>query len=44
MDLGFEIQKTNVGVRISILKILCVPIFGTNKQPKRGFWVGNSKI
>ena len=25
--LGFEIQKTNAGIRISILEILCVPIF-----------------
>ena len=27
MDLGFEIQKTNVGIRIHILEIPCVPIF-----------------
>ena len=27
MDLGFEIDKTNIRTRISILKILCVPIF-----------------
>ena len=27
MDLGLEIQKTNVGIRISILEIPCVPIF-----------------
>ena len=27
MDLGLEIQKTNVGIKISILKIPCVPIF-----------------
>ena len=32
MDLGFEIQKTNVGGRISNLKIACVPIFRQNKQ------------
>ena len=25
--LGFEIQKTNIGIRISILEIPCVPIF-----------------
>ena len=29
---GFEIQKTNVGLRISILEILCVPIFRQNGQ------------
>ena len=28
--LGFEIQKTNVGIRISILQIPCVPIFRQN--------------
>ena len=28
--LGFEIQKTNVGTRISILEIPCVPIFRQN--------------
>ena len=32
MDLGFEIQKTNVGIRISILEIPCVPIFRQNGQ------------
>ena len=30
--LGFEIQKTNVGMRISILEIPCVPIFRINGQ------------
>ena len=30
MDLGLEIQKTNVGIRISILEIPCVPIFRQN--------------
>ena len=30
--LGFEIQKTNVGIRISILEIPCVPIFRQNGQ------------
>ena len=30
MDLGLETQKANVGVRISILEILWVPIFGQN--------------
>ena len=29
--LGFQIQKTNVGIRISILEIPCVPIFGQLK-------------
>ena len=32
MDLGFEIQKTNVGIRMSILKILSIPIFKQNEQ------------
>ena len=32
MDLGFEIQKTNVGIRISIPKIPCVLIFKQNEQ------------
>ena len=27
MDLGFEIQKTNFGIRIHILEIPCVPSF-----------------
>ena len=27
MDLGFEIQKTNVGAKIKNLEITCVPIF-----------------
>ena len=30
--LGFEIQETNVGIRISILEIPCVPIFRQNRQ------------
>ena len=30
--LGFEIQKHNVGIRISILEIPCVPIFRWNGQ------------
>ena len=37
MDLGLQIQKTNVGVRISILQIPCVPIFTQNEQ-LRIFW------
>ena len=32
MDLWLEIQKTNVGIRISILEILYIPIFRQNKQ------------
>ena len=32
MDLGFEIQKTNVGTRINNLETTCVPIFRQNKQ------------
>ena len=32
MDLGLEIQKTNVGIRIIILEIPCVPIFSQNGQ------------
>ena len=30
--LGFEIQKNNFGIRISILDIPCVPIFRQNRQ------------
>ena len=32
MNLGFEIQKTNFGIKICILKIQCVPIFMQNEQ------------
>ena len=32
MDLGLKIQKTNIGIRISILDIPCVPIFRQNGQ------------
>ena len=32
MDLGFEIQKTNIGIRISILEVPCVPIFRKKGQ------------
>ena len=32
MNLGFEIQKTNVGIRISIFQTPCVPIFRQNEQ------------
>ena len=40
MDLGLEIQKANVGIRISILEIPCVPIFRQNGQNllKNGLW------
>ena len=30
MDLRLEIQKTNIGIRMIILEILCVPIFSKN--------------
>ena len=32
MDLGFEIQKTNVGIRVSIFEISCVPVFRQKEQ------------
>ena len=32
MDLGSEIQKANVGIRINIVKMPCVPIFRKNRQ------------
>ena len=32
MDLGLTIQKTIVGIRISILDIPCVTIFSQNEQ------------
>ena len=38
--LGFEIQETNVGIRISILEIPCVPIFRQNGQ----LWVFGPKF
>ena len=38
--LGFEIQKTNVGIRISILEIPCVPIFRQNRQ----LWIFGPKF
>ena len=51
MDLGSEFQKTNVGIRISIVKVSCVPSFRKNKQlwlsrPKfvqNGIWDRNFK-
>ena len=39
-NLGFEIQKTNVGIRISILEIPCVPIFRQNRQ----LWIFGPKF
>ena len=51
MDLGFEIQKTNVGIKISILEYhMCqfwgktdnFDFFGRN-LPKNGFWDRNFK-
>ena len=32
MDLGLKFQKTNVGIRINILEILCMLIFRQNGQ------------
>ena len=32
MDLGSEIQKTNVGIRISIVNMPCMPVFRKNGQ------------
>ena len=49
--LRFEIQETNVGIRISILEIPCVPILRQSRQllvfgpkfAKNGFWGQNFK-
>ena len=38
--LGFEIQKTNVGTRISLIEIPCVPLFRQNGQ----LWIFRSKF
>ena len=38
MDLGLKIQKTNVGIRMTILEILCVPTFRQN-GPLSLFWL-----
>ena len=38
--LGFEIQKINVGIRISILEIPCVPIF----RHKGQLWIFGPKV
>ena len=40
MDLGFEIHKTNIGIRISILEIPSGPIFRQNGQ----VWVFRPKF
>ena len=50
MDLGFKIQKTNLVIRIRMLKILSVPILKQNGQirpfwPKFGQkWIFSSKL
>ena len=49
MDLGSNILKINVGIRISIFEILCMPTFRQNEyleffgpnSPKNGFWGRN---
>ena len=51
LDLGLETQETNVGIRINILEIPCVPIFRQNGQflfflskfAQNGIRVGNSE-
>ena len=51
IDIGLEIQKTNVGIRISILKTSCVPLLGKTNNfdffnptlPKNKFWGQNFK-
>ena len=40
MDLGSDIQKTNVGIRISIVKMPCAPILRQNGQ----LWVFGPKF
>ena len=40
MDLGLAIQKTIVGIRISILDIPCVPIFSQNEH----LWIFRPKF
>ena len=50
MNLGFKIQKTNLGIRIRILKIQSLPIFRQNGQillswPKFDQkWIFSSKL
>ena len=50
MDIGFKIQKTNLGIIIRILKKPSVPIFGQNGQmglfwPKFSQkWIFSSKL
>ena len=51
MVFWLEMQKTNAEIRMSILKIPCVPIFGQTDNfdffgpnlPKNGFWIGDSE-
>ena len=51
MDIGLKIEGNNVGIRISILEIPCVPIFRQNGQlclfcpnlPKNECWGRNFK-
>ena len=51
LDLGLEIQKSNVGIRINILEIPCVPFFRKNRKiwlfrpkfAKKKFWGRNFK-
>ena len=40
IDLGLETEKANVGIRISIVEMLCVPIFRQNGH----FWLFRSKF
>ena len=51
MDLGSEIKETNVGIRISIVKLSCGPIFRKTDNfdffgpilPNNEFWGRNFK-
>ena len=40
MDLGLEIVKSNVGIRIKILEILSVPIFNQYEE----LWLSRPKF
>ena len=42
MNLGFQIQKSNVEIRVSVLEIPCVPIFRQNGQ-LWNFWSNFAK-
>ena len=53
VDLGLEIQKTDVGIKISILEILCAQVFWAKRTsftflaqtyPKIDFGIGILKI